>query len=95
LKREVWNNYRRPAPPSGRADRVLPFGSEIQFTKWEDVNCAVCSREKCTLNMDLLAAMLGDGTVSTATAERLGVPHTFTDWTCREFLPEGPAGGDP
>lgn len=71
-------------------ERVSPFSQGMQFLDWIDDNCERCSNaaKGCKLFDGLIAASVGDGTISREIADGLGVPkNTWSDWQCKEFVP--------
>jgi hypothetical protein len=75
-------------------ERISPFSQGTQFLDWIDENCEQCvhAAEGCKMFDGLIAARVGDGTVSREIADRLGVPeNTWSDWQCKELQPRAPA----
>lgn len=83
-------------------DRIHPFSNGTQFMDWREGSCCQCAKYHvnngavepvCPLDEALFGACCGDGTISREIADRLGVPeNTWSDWQCKEFEPERPAG---
>ena len=79
--------------------RVRPFSNGSMYLDYLSENCDRCAKNydpdrdvngesPCPLETEMSLACIGDGTISAATAVKLGIKTT---WRCIEFVPIGSA----
>lgn len=77
------------------SNRVMPFSNGTEFMRWQERNCLQCCRysnvsskrsnAKCKLAFDLDFACIDDGTISSKTANKIGLVGNYLKDKCNDF----------